>query len=63
MATNRSRLHTEGLKDAEIDNDVRQGIFVLLLVVYEVLSLRIIALNLGKPRYPVIIGLLAAASC
>ncbi|MGI6358454.1 MAG: sensor histidine kinase [Bacillota bacterium] len=60
LATNRSRLHTEGLKDAEIDNDVRQGIFVLLLVVYEVLSLRIIALNLGKPRYPVIIGLLAA---
>ncbi len=60
LSTNRSRGRLQRLGQAELDQDTRQGIFVLLLLVYEVLSLRIMALNLGNPHYGLIVGLLAS---
>jgi signal transduction histidine kinase len=44
----------------EIDGRTRQGIFVLLLVAYEIFALRIIAENVQNQSYLLIIGLLGA---
>jgi hypothetical protein len=38
----------EELKDFEIDSQVKQGIFLLLVIAFEIFSLRIIAENLRK---------------
>jgi len=47
--------------DIEVDGQTRQGIFVLLVIAYEIFSLRIMTENLGNEHYRTIIGLLASS--
>ncbi|MDF2686186.1 MAG: conserved rane protein of unknown function [Clostridia bacterium] len=46
-------------KNIEIDSNIKQGIFVLLLSTFEIMTLRIISTNINNKYYPFIIGLLA----
>lgn len=46
--------------DVEIDPRTRQGIFVLLLVAYEIFALRIVTGNTENPSYSLIVFLLGA---
>lgn len=47
--------------DLEVDSQTRQGIFVLLVIAYEIFSLRIMTENLDSEHYRAIIGLLASS--
>ena len=48
----------EDFADVEIDSHIRQGIFVLLIVTYEIFALRIISQNMHNAYYSLIIALL-----
>lgn len=48
---------TSRRKEQKIDNQVRQGIFVVLIIAFEIMTLRIIFQNAG-PQYNLMIGLL-----
>lgn len=48
----------EDYADLEVDSQIRQGIFVLLIVAFEIFALRIISQNIQNPYYSLIIGLL-----
>ena len=50
----------EDFADLEIDSHIRQGIFVLLIVTYEIFALRIISQNMHNAYYSLIIALLGS---
>ncbi|WP_372997504.1 sensor histidine kinase [Lutispora sp.] len=45
--------------DNNIDNNLRQGIFILLVVAFEIFSIRIISDNIGNEHYLLIVSLMA----
>ncbi len=58
LTRKRAANHTGDTTDTEIDNHIRQGIFVLLIIAFEIFSMRIIFQNIESEYYSLIIGLL-----
>lgn len=56
--TRKKEVEAKISKKIEIDSNIRQGIFVLLLVAFEIFTLRVIIENVGSEAYTTIIMLL-----
>ena len=46
-------------KEVDIDDNLKLGIFVLLVVAFEIFSVRVISDNIGNPHYLLIVSLIA----
>lgn len=57
----KQKTRMQAADDIEIEDENRQGIFVLLIITYEIISLSIIYGNIGRRYYSAIIGFLAAS--
>lgn len=55
----KAAVHDDDFQDIDIDSNLRQGIFILLTVAFEVFALRVIADNTQNPHYLLIVSLLA----
>lgn len=61
FATSNRDKETEGaFEDIEVDDNIRQGIFVILILAFEIFSLGGITENINTPHYHTIIALLGA---
>lgn len=47
------------IKEVDIDDNLKLGIFVLLVVAFEIFSVRLISENIGNPHYLLIVSLIA----
>lgn len=59
LTRKRSEDNTNDLKDQDIDNNIKQGIFVLLIIIFQVMAFNMIQRNMSSSSYTVIIWLLA----
>ena len=59
MAGNKNDDARGDLHEVEVDSNIRQGIFVVLIIALQIFALGIIAANLNSPRHDLIIRLLA----
>jgi DNA-binding NarL/FixJ family response regulator len=61
LFSNRSKEEkmTNDFEGVDVDPNIRQGIFVMLVIAFEIFSLRIIADNVDNPYRGILVGLLA----
>lgn len=55
----KAAIYDHDFKNIDIDSNVRQGIFLLLIVAFEIFALRVIADNIQNTYYLLIVSLLA----